>query len=316
MTMKKLWMAILLMVGCMWFAMPFQAAALKRVSLYDANFNNAKPVKSGSYYYRVVQAPNPENTDANAKMYYERSKKKNTGYTRLVTVKGYSDTYYTNGKQIYYISPKARALYSYDIKQKKTKKLVKLGGSSLKYVSYSFHGAFGSKLYVMSFSIRHRVNKLICYNVKTGKKTTVLKNQVAWNTAAGTGRYLFLTEGTDLVDKAGFLTKADNQQHRFYVFDKKTQETWDVTDEGYVGMTYAAGGGTYSKLGNFGVYAVYDSEAERLRIYKYTFSKKENKQIGEVNQVKGKVGMMWAGKMISVSYQDSSGEDNHVMIKL
>ena len=118
------------------------------------------------------------------------------------------------------------------------------------------------------------------------------------------------------MDKDGFFRGADGRQHRFYVYDKKTQKTWDVTNEGYVGMTYAAGGGSYGNLGNFGVYAVYDAEAERLRVYKYTFSKKENKQIGEVNQVEGEVSMMWAGKMVSVSYRDTSGKDNHAMLNL
>ena len=315
MKMKKLWLGILLLISCVWFAMPFQAASLKKVSLYDANYKESKPVKVGSYYYRVTQAPNPENTDAGAKMYYERSKKKKSGYTRLVTVKGYADIYYTNGKQIFYISPKARALYKYDLKQKKSKRITKLGAKS-QYTSYSFHGAFGSKLYVMSFNIRHKLNKLICYNVKTGKKSTVLENQVVWNSAADTGRYLFLTEGTDFVDKNGSFTGADGRPHRFYVYDKKTQETWDVTEDGYAGMSYAAGGGDYGKLGNFGVYAVYDAGADRWEIYKYTFSSRERKQIGEINQAGEKFGMMWAGKKIFVSYQNTSGEDKNVQLDL
>ena len=309
------WLAgFLLALACFMAAVPVQAAALKKVSLYDKDFNDAKPVKLGKYYYRVHVEFSNEG-DAGTKSHFERSRKQKTGYTALVTLSGYSDEYYTDGSYVYFIKPGTKALCRLDIAAKKIKRLASLPKGVKNYTSSHFHGLFGSKLYVMTFSIRHKLDQLMWYDVKTGKKKVVLKNQTVWNSAASAERYVFLAEGTSFVEKDGGFRGPDGKPHRFYVYDKKTGSSWDVAKDGYVGMTYAAGGGGYNELGKYGVYGVYDQKKKTLSVYKYIFSKKRAVRLGVYKKVE-KAGLMWFGSNVSVSYTDTAGAGVQKLAKL
>ena len=313
---RKKWLtALLLVLACMWAALPAEAAAVKKISLYGADYTEAKPVKIGKYYYRV-NVDFGDGSDAGAKSMFERSKKAKSGYQALLTLKSYSDTYYTDGKALYYINPKTRGFCRYDISAKKNKKLVTLPKGVANYTSSQFHGLFGNNLYVMTFSVRHKLNQLLCYNIKTGKKKVVLKNQTVWNSAATDGRYVFLTKGTGLVEKNGEFKGVDGEEHRFYVYDKKTGKSWDVTQEGITGMTYAAGGGGYDKLGSFGVYCEYDRENNKAILYQYTFGKKKAVKLASISKTTDKISLMWMGSQVFVRYTTTAGKEKQKIVAL
>lgn len=105
------------------------AASYKEISFSD--YTGKSVVKNGKYYFKNISGH----------IYVSQSK--NGKYVKTPI----RDTFYGNGKQVYYIDRTGKVLYQYNLKTKKAKKIKRIVSASKElYVSIS--AVRGSKLYL------------------------------------------------------------------------------------------------------------------------------------------------------------------------